>query len=332
MYRVFVILSIFVFLLDHGICQENVDRTEIPDEYEDNQNIEEPIDNGNMTEIQPQQSCSNSVRSHLRNITKELYQEEFLPELTLNMSNYMDTQIALVKLGLQFKEKLLENGEKIKSLENELGQNQGKITSLENELGQNQGKITSLENELDQSQGKITSLENELSQNIQKVSSMENTLTQLTQQINTLDLEMRNSRTPKVLFHATKTNGRSAFTGDIKFNDVTLNIGDAMDGPEGIFRAPVAGYYKFTISASSGYKRYGGVLVYVYKNGKHELSIWDGKDGSANDGINIGYTWIWHLNLEDTVKLSVDSQYDLSADRWFPVTFIGELVYVEPEH
>ena len=63
MYRVFVILSIFVFLLDHGICQENVDRTEIPDEYEGNQNIEEPIDNGNMTEIQPPQSCSNSVRS-----------------------------------------------------------------------------------------------------------------------------------------------------------------------------------------------------------------------------------------------------------------------------
>ena len=48
-----------------------------------------------------------------------------------------------------------------------------------------------------------------------------------------------------------KTDGGKAFTGDIKFNDVTPNIGAAMNGPEGIFRAPVAGYYKFSFSASS---------------------------------------------------------------------------------
>ena len=55
-----------------------------------------------------------------------------------------------------------------------------------------------------------------------------------------------------------KTDGGKAFTGDIKFNDVTPNIGAAMNGPEGIFRAPVAGYYKFSFSASSGYKKYSG--------------------------------------------------------------------------
>ena len=191
MNRVFVILSIFVFLLDRGICQENV-VNEIPDEYENSDDVmEEPADNGNMTEIQKPKNCSNSVQSHLRNITKDLYLEEFLPELTLNMSNYLDAQIALVEPGQQFEEKLLENEEKIKSLEDELGQNQEKITSLESELGQNQGKITSLKNELGQNQDKITSLENELSQNNLKISSMEDTLTQLTQRINTLDSEMR---------------------------------------------------------------------------------------------------------------------------------------------
>ena len=140
----------------------------------------------------------------------------------------------------------------------------------------------------------------------------------------------QNSRTLKVLFRAMKTDGGKAFTGDIKFNDVTPNIGAAMNGPEGIFRAPVAGYYKFSFSASSGYKKYSGTYVYVIKNGRPELSIWDSDDGSGSDGINIGYTWKWHLNLEDTVKFFVPRHFYLCADSVVPVTFIGELLNVEP--
>ena len=141
----------------------------------------------------------------------------------------------------------------------------------------------------------------------------------------------QNSRNPKVLFHARKTDGGNAFTGEIKFNNVTLNIGDAMDGSEGTFRAPVAGYYKFSFSASSGYEKYLGISVRVIKNERWELSIWDSNNGLGSDGINIGYTWIWYLNLQDTVKLSVIDSLYLRATKRIPVTFIGELVYVEPE-
>ena len=75
-----------------------------------------------------------------------------------------------------------------------------------------------------------------------------------------------------VIFNALKTNGGDAFTGNIDFNEITLNVGNGMNSDG--FVAPLDGFYKFSFSAMGGFEKYGiDTLVDVFKNGAKALII-----------------------------------------------------------
>ena len=131
-----------------------------------------------------------------------------------------------------------------------------------------------------------------------------------------------------VLFNAEKTNGGNAFNGKITFNQITLNVGNAMSSDG--FVAPIAGHYKMSFSAMGGYEKYGiNTYVRVYKNGSWEFSIGDSNNGKWSDGNNISHDWIWKLNKGDKVTFEVSSTSYLRARSDYPVNFNGELVFVE---
>ena len=136
--------------------------------------------------------------------------------------------------------------------------------------------------------------------------------------------------TPKVIFDAKKTNGGNAFTGNIIFNNVTLNVGNAMSSNG--FTAPIAGHYRFSFSAMGAYEKWGiDTWVYVLINDQwfQGLSIGDSNNGKWSDGNNISHNWIWKMNKGDKLKFVVGSTSYLRAGMWSPVNFNGELVFVE---
>jgi len=131
-----------------------------------------------------------------------------------------------------------------------------------------------------------------------------------------------------VLFNAEKTNGGLAFNGKITFNQITLNVGNAMSSDG--FVAPIAGHYKMSFSAHGGVGKHGiNTYVGVYKNRSWAFWIGDSNNGKENDGNSISYDWIWKLNKGDKVTFRVPSNSYLRADSRAPVNFNGELVFVE---
>ena len=164
----------------------------------------------------------------------------------------------------------------------------------------------------------------------------------------------------KVIFQAEKTDGGNAFNGEIKFNNITLNIGNAID-QEGVFRAPMDGTYRFSFSAATGFEKYAlNAEVLVYQNGTYKFSIVDSNNEGWSDGNNLSYSWIWSMTEGETVTFGVSVLADgiipqllaagldqldllsqfakdgiqegesfLRADTSVPVIFTGELVYAE---
>jgi len=166
--------------------------------------------------------------------------------------------------------------------------------------------------------------EGELAQKDQQISQLANMVNQLANTVN----ELQALQVPKIIFNSEKTDGGLAFNGKITFNQITLNVGNAMtsDG----FVAPIAGHYKMSFSAMGGYKKYGiDTFVWVHKNGSSAFWIGDSNNGKWSDGNNISYDWIWNLNKGDKVTFEVPSAYYLRARSDHPLNFNGELVFVE---
>ena len=136
---------------------------------------------------------------------------------------------------------------------------------------------------------------------------------------------------PKVIFNAIKTDGEFASTRStrkIVFNEVTLNVGNAMNSDG--FVAPIAGHYRFSFSAIGTLAKFElNTWVHVYKNGILDMYIGDSNDGVRSDGNNISHNWIWQLNKGDKVSFQVDRESVLHAGPTTPVNFNGELVFVE---
>ena len=100
---------------------------------------------------------------------------------------------------------------------------------------------------------------------------------------------------PKVIFNAIKTDGEFASTRStrkIVFNEVTLNVGNAMSSDG--FVAPIAGHYRLSFSAIGAFEKKGiNTWVHVYKNGSEQFNIGDSNDGKQSDDNNISHNWIW---------------------------------------
>ena len=119
-----------------------------------------------------------------------------------------------------------------------------------------------------------------------------------------------------------------AFNGKITFNQITLNVGNAMS-PDG-FVAPIAGHYKMSFSAQGGFGKYGiYTWVHIHKNGTFAFSFGDSNKDKESEGNNISYDWIWKLNKDDKVTFIVLNNSYLGAHSDFPLNFNGELVFVE---
>ena len=120
-----------------------------------------------------------------------------------------------------------------------------------------------------------------------------------------------------------------AFNGNIIFNEVTLNLGNAMSSDDG-FVVPISGHYRLSFSAIGAFEKKGiNTWVHVYKNGSKQFNIGDSNDGKQSDGNNISHNWIWYLNKGDKVSLEVNTFSYLRATWDNPLNFNGELVFVE---
>ena len=121
-----------------------------------------------------------------------------------------------------------------------------------------------------------------------------------------------------------------ALTGNINFNQVTLNVGNGMSS-EG-FVAPMAGHYKmyFLARGESWYSGGSNTYVLISKNGQFEFNIGHSNDGKLRYGNNVSDGWIIFLKKGDKVTLQVDRGSNIRADSWWPVNFNGELVFAEP--
>ena len=88
-------------------------------------------------------------------------------------------------------------------------------------------------------------------------------------------------------------------TGNITYNQLILNEGEAFDKETGIFTTKVAGTYFMTFALP----RYGGSAdITIYKNGKPETLV-----GNYNKdyGTNNLWSWMIKLDINDQVNLGV---------------------------
>ena len=136
------------------------------------------------------------------------------------------------------------------------------------------------------------------------------------------------------MFNAQKTDGGDAFTGDITFNKITLNIGNGMKSTG--FVAPYSGHYRFSLSAMTGYSRFGTYnYVKVFLNGVEQFAIGDSNEDRQSDGNNLSYVWHMKVQKSQSVTLSIIDASFLNAGGpgspygVVPITFTGELVHLE---
>ena len=129
----------------------------------------------------------------------------------------------------------------------------------------------------------------------------------------------------KVIFSAVKSSGDN-FKGNITFDTLVINLGDGFDAGSGTFVVPTSGTYRLSFSSQSGFDKNDFTEVYVHKNGKTVLTIWDSNESEKGDANNVSYTWLINLTRGDRVNLS--SENYLHADTRYQVTFTGELVHI----
>ena len=104
--------------------------------------------------------------------------------------------------------------------------------------------------------------------------------------------------TPKIIFNAQKTDGGDAFTGQIIFNEVTLNVGNGMNSDGSGFVAPIAGFYQFSFSAMGGLDKFGiNTSASVDKNGVYQFDIADSNTDDSSDGNNISHNWTYDIGI-----------------------------------
>jgi len=116
----------------------------------------------------------------------------------------------------------------------------------------------------------------------------------------------------------------------LKFPKVLVNIGEAFDGPTGVFKAPFKGVYSFSFSGQQGTSVESGsyIEVFVKKNGQTVFKIMDDANTSGQDQIwqNINSSFSLELEENDTVYLELNANDKLFANGSERLTFMGQLI------
>ena len=186
-----------------------------------------------------------------------------------------------------------------------------------------------LQRELNEKDQKIAQIRSELEDKDQKIVQLDSQIARLERSFN----NQFDTLKPKVIFEARKLDsGSPYFNGNIRFDEISLNIGGGMNLNH--FKAPFDGYYRFSFSGTSQSHETGTeTTVRVKKNGMSALSIHDGNNAYYADGNNMAFTWIWSLTGGETVSFYAEpkdwQEYTsgLSSTKSRPLIFIGELVY-----
>ena len=135
-----------------------------------------------------------------------------------------------------------------------------------------------------------------------------------------------------MIFSGKKTEGDNDVTGghvtgELTFDQVDINIGEAFNGSSGIFVVPVSGIYKMTFSGCSAMQPGGYTYVHVYKNEKTVFKIYDENQAEESTLNNISFTWMMKVIQGDELQLK--SMHLLYANPALPLTFTGELIHSE---
>ena len=129
-----------------------------------------------------------------------------------------------------------------------------------------------------------------------------------------------------MIFNAQKTEGENVI-GDLTFDRVDINIGNALDGPSGMFKVPISGTYQMTFSGQSAFYKIDSTKIRVYKNGSDMFHINDGNIAEKANANNVSYIWMMTLVQGDELKLYSDKY--LYAYGYNTLTFTGELIHIE---
>jgi len=144
--------------------------------------------------------------------------------------------------------------------------------------------------------------------------------------------ELKEEKAKKVYFSAYLDKGGPGrhVEGKLNFPKVMVNIGDAFDGPRGVFKAPIKGVYTFSFSGQQGksVESGGDIAVLVKRNGQTVLKIRDDANTSGQDQRvqNINSIFSLELDENDTVSLELSNGDTLFANRYYRLTFMGQLV------
>ncbi|XP_049424543.1 collagen alpha-1(X) chain-like isoform X5 [Epinephelus fuscoguttatus] len=191
----------------------------------------------------------------------------------------MKEKIAVMETRLEDSETRLRNSEtRLKDSESRLKDSESRLKDSETRLKDSESRLKDSESRLRNSETRLKNSESRLNSSESRLRNSENQL-----------LELRNKERTKVIFSAA-TGGDQAigpFNTDktLIFRTVITNIGDAYSPHTGIFVAPVAGVYYFTIFFHAGGHERAGLLL--YKNNQLMIATSDhptGADGADNGG------------------------------------------------
>lgn len=123
-------------------------------------------------------------------------------------------------------------------------------------------------------------------------------------------------------FYATLTSGNTATSGTIIYNNAVFNIGSGYSTSTGIFTAPIAGYYQFSVSSISASSTYVETEV-LYNN----AMVFNIRGSAPSSGTQAGAsgTFIYYMNANDTMKCNVAGSYAQFGGGPY-TTFSGTLI------
>ncbi|XP_049424541.1 multimerin-2-like isoform X3 [Epinephelus fuscoguttatus] len=191
----------------------------------------------------------------------------------------MKEKIAVMETRLKNSESRLRNSEtRLKDSESRLKDSESRLKDSETRLKDSESRLKDSESRLRNSETRLKNSESRLNSSESRLRNSENQL-----------LELRNKERTKVIFSAAtgaggKHIGPFNTNKTLIYRTVITNIGDAYSPHTGIFVAPVAGVYYFTIFFHAGGHERAGLLL--YKN--NQLMIVTGDHRTEADTADNG--------------------------------------------